>query len=168
MGPLLGVRRSCAASRGNVLSEVSAQERRSLPKGEPFLTAPSVRARGKPLHQHLLPALCEKSRSEIHLPPREASFQAFPWGRLTAAVSSSSFHGWRNRQCGEQAVHLWSLCDLVAVKVKLVRLVFSLGIEGDLQCLCLKCFSAVLGNQTDCFKSRQSSFRAGIIIIPMH
>lgn len=46
-------------------------------------------------------------------------------------------------------MHLWSLCALVAVKVKLVRLVLSLGIESDLQCLCLKYFSALLVNQAE-------------------
>lgn len=65
-----------------MLSEVSAEECQSLPKGEPFLTAPSVRAWGKPelLHQHLLPALREKSHPEIHLPPKEV-FASFPMGR---------------------------------------------------------------------------------------
>lgn len=42
-----------------------------------------------------------------------------------------------------------SLRGLVGGREKLVRLVLSLGFEGDLQCLCLKCFSSVLVNRAE-------------------
>lgn len=59
-------------------------------------------------------------------------------------------------------VRTYALSGLVAVEVKLVRLVLSLGIESDLQCLCLRCFSAVLGNQTE-----GTALKAGSLVLEL-
>ena len=170
-GSLLAVERSWAGCRGDSVKDVSWRVCWSFQKVEPFLTSPSVWAQGKcrlPSSAHLA---CIAWKIPPWNPSDPPGKHPFLWWRLTKAVSSPSFYGWEEfeewggeytpavtLQVGGRRGSQSEACQLGALLLVLRIICNVYGSNTSMLCL--------WSRRKDCYKNRQSSFRADIIIIP--